>query len=137
MSDNLKTAMAISATGMRAQGFRLKIVAQNIANVSTTADRTGGDPYRRKIVTFENVLNRELNAKTVRIQKVIKDPSDFRLKYDPTHPAADEQGMVQLPNVNTLVETMDMREAQRSYEANLSMIEASKNLVSRTIGLLR
>ena len=137
MSDNLKTAMAISATGMRTQGFRLKIVAQNIANVSSTADRTGGDPYRRKIVTFENVLNRELNARTVRIQKVNEDPSDFRLKYDPTHPAADEKGMVQLPNVNTLVETMDMREAQRSYEANLSMIEASKNLVSRTIGLLR
>ena len=82
-------------------------------------------------------MNRELNAKTVRIQKVNEDPSDFRLKYDPTHPAADEKGMVQLPNVNTLVETMDMREAQRSYEANLSMIEASKNLVSRTIGLLR
>ena len=89
------------------------------------------------MTTFENVLDRELNARLVKAQKVSEDPSEFGIRHDPKHPAADKKGIVKLPNVNVLVEMMDMREAQRSYEANLSMIETSKNMMSRTIGLLR
>lgn len=137
MPNDLASALAISASGMRAQGFRLKVVAQNIANASSTSDKTGGDPYRRKIVTFANALDKELGTHLVEIKKLNEDKSQFRLQYDPNHPAANEEGFVQMPNVNTLVEMMDMREAQRSYEANLNMIEASKNMMSKTIGLLR
>jgi len=137
MANDLESALTIAASGMRAQGFRLKIVAQNIANASSTADKTGGGPYRRKIVTFANVLDRELNAKLVEIKKVKEDTSQFNLVYDPNHPSANKDGFVEMPNVNSLVEMMDMREAQRSYEANLNMIESSKNLMSKTIGLLR
>jgi flagellar basal-body rod protein FlgC len=137
MANDLESALSIAASGMRAQGFRLKVVAQNIANASSTADRTGGEPYRRRIVTFANVLDRELDAKLVEIKKVKEDSSQFSLVYDPNHPAANDKGFVEMPNVNALVEMMDMREAQRSYEANLNMIESSKQLMSRTIGLLR
>jgi flagellar basal-body rod protein FlgC len=137
MANDLESALSIAASGMRAQGFRLKVVAQNIANASSTADRTGGEPYRRKMVTFANVLDRELDAKLVEIKKVKEDPSQFSLVYDPNHPSANDDGFVEMPNVNALVEMMDMREAQRSYEANLNMIESSKKLMSRTIGLLR
>lgn len=137
MANDLESALSVSASGMRAQGYRLKVVAQNIANSSSTADKTGGDPYRRKIVTFGNVLDRELDARLVEIRKVKEDTSQFTVQYDPNHPAANDDGFVEMPNVNTLVEMMDMREAQRSYEANLNMIESSKNLMSRTIGLLR
>jgi len=137
MANDLESALSIAASGMRAQGVRLKVVAQNIANASSTSDRTGGEPYRRKIVTFANVLDRELDAKLVEIKKIKQDPTQFNLVYDPSHPAAIDKGFVQMPNVNALVEMMDMREAQRSYEANLNMIEASKRLMSQTIGLLR
>ena len=137
MANDLESALSIAASGMRAQGFRLKVVAQNIANASSTADRTGAEPYRRKIVTFANVLDRELDAKLVEIKKVKEDSSQFSLVYNPNHPAANGEGFVEMPNVNALVEMMDMREAQRSYEANLNMIESSKQLMSRTIGLLR
>ena len=137
MANDLESAMSIAASGMRAQGFRLKVVAQNIANASSTSDRAGGEPYRRKIVTFANVLDRELDAKLVEVKNIKEDPSQFSLVYDPNHPAANDKGFVEMPNVNALVEMMDMREAQRSYEANLNMIESSKQLMSRTIGLLR
>jgi len=137
MANDLESALSIAASGMRAQGFRLKVVAQNIANASSTTDRTGGEPYRRQIVTFANVLDRELDAKLVEIKNVKEDSSQFKLVYDPNHPAANDKGFVEMPNVNALVEMMDMREAQRSYEANLNMIESSKRLMSRTIGLLR
>ena len=137
MANDLESALSIAASGMRAQGFRLKVVAQNIANASSTADRTGGEPYRRRIVTFANVLDRELDAKLVEVKNIKEDPSQFSLVYDPNHPAANGEGFVEMPNVNALVEMMDMREAQRSYEANLNMIESSKQLMSRTIGLLR
>jgi len=137
MANDLESALSIAASGMRAQGFRLKVVAQNIANASSTTDRTGGEPYRRQIVNFANVLDRELGAKLVEIKNVKEDSSQFKLVYDPNHPAANDKGFVEMPNVNALVEMMDMREAQRSYEANLNMIESSKRLMSRTIGLLR
>jgi flagellar basal-body rod protein FlgC len=130
-------SLILSAAGMKAQGERLRIIAENLANSDSAATTPGGDPYSRKVVTFQNVLDRELNMKLVEVDRVREDKSEFPLKYDPTHPGADENGYVKMPNVNTLIEMMDMREAQRSYEANLNMIEVSKAMLSRTLDLLR
>ncbi|MFY8106182.1 MAG: flagellar basal body rod protein FlgC [Elstera sp.] len=134
---NLKDAMQISAAGMRAQGQRLRVISENLANADSTAQTPGGEPYRRKIMTFKNVLDRSINADMVRVNKIMPDSKDFELKYDPSHPAANAEGYVMRPNVSSLVELTDMRQAQRSYEANLSVIETSKAMLSRTIGLLR
>lgn len=134
---NLKDAMQISAAGMRAQGQRLRVISENLANADSTAQTPGGEPYRRKIMTFKNVLDRSINADMVRVNKIMPDTKDFELKYDPSHPAANAEGYVMRPNVSSLVELSDMRQAQRSYEANLSVIETSKAMLSRTIGLLR
>jgi len=130
-------SLIMSAAGMKAQGERLRVIAENMANGDSAATTPGGDPYRRKMVTFQNVLDREMNMKLVDVDKVIEDKTELPLKFDPTHPGANEDGYVKLPNVNTLVELMDMREAQRSYEANLNMIEVSKSMLSRTLDLLR
>ncbi len=134
---NLKDAMQISAAGMRAQGQRLRVISENLANADSTSQTPGGEPYRRKIMTFKNVLDRSINADMVRVNKIMPDTKDFELKYDPSHPAANAEGYVMRPNVSSLVELSDMRQAQRSYEANLSVIETSKAMLSRTIGLLR
>jgi flagellar basal-body rod protein FlgC len=134
---NLKDAMQVSAAGMRAQGERLRVISENLANADSTAQTPGGEPYRRKIMTFKNVLDRSINADMVRVNKITPDSKDFELKYDPSHPAANAEGYVMRPNVNSLIELSDMRQAQRSYEANLSVIETSKAMLSRTIGLLR
>lgn len=130
-------SLILSAAGLKAQGDRLRVIAENLANSKSAADTPGGDPYQRRIVTFKNVLDRENGINTVKVDKVRKDPTDFPLKYDPTHPGANAQGYVKMPNVNSLVELMDMREAQRSYEANLNMIEVSKSMLARTLDLLR
>jgi len=130
-------SLILSAAGMKAQGDRLRVIAENLANESSAPDRPGGDPYRRKIVTFKNVLDRELSVNKVKVDKVREDQTEFPLRYDPTHPGANADGYVKMPNVNTLVELMDMREAQRSYEANLNMIEVSKSMLARTLDLLR
>jgi flagellar basal-body rod protein FlgC len=130
-------SLILSAAGMKAQGERLRVIAENMANGDSAATTPGGDPYRRKMVTFQNVLDRELNMKLVDVDRVVEDKTELPLKFDPTHPGANEDGYVKLPNVNTLVELMDMREAQRSYEANLNMIEVSKSMLSRTLDLLR
>lgn len=130
-------SLILSAAGLKAQGDRLRVIAENLANSKSAADTPGGDPYQRRIVTFKNVLDRENGINTVEVDKVRKDPTDFPLKYDPTHPGANAQGYVKMPNVNSLVELMDMREAQRSYEANLNMIEVSKSMLARTLDLLR
>jgi flagellar basal-body rod protein FlgC len=130
-------SLILSAAGLKAQGDRLRVIAENLANSKSAADTPGGDPYQRRIVTFKNVLDRENGINTVKVDQVRKDPSDFPLKYDPTHPGANAQGYVKMPNVNSLVELMDMREAQRSYEANLNMIEVSKSMLARTLDLLR
>ncbi|MCC7259824.1 MAG: flagellar basal body rod protein FlgC [Alphaproteobacteria bacterium] len=134
---DLMTAIAIAGSGMTAQSERLKIVAQNVANVDSTAQIPGGDPYRRKTISFKNVLNKQLGARTVRASKIGTDPSPFEMKYDPGHPAADLDGYVKLPNVNIMIEMMDMREAQRSYEANLNVIDVSKQMVFSTLSLLK
>ena len=134
---DLMESLMISAAGMRAQGQRLRVVAENLANAESVAEVPGGDPYRRKTISFKNQLDRELGMETVQVGKVGEDPSDFRMKYDPGNPAADAKGYVKLPNVNSLIEMSDMREAQRSYEANLKAIEVARNMLQRTIDLIR
>lgn len=133
----LKDSMKIAASGMRAQSDRLRVVAENIANADSTAATPGGDPYRRKMVVFQNVLDRQTGLQTVQVAKRVTDQSKFIERYEPQHPAANEQGYVQYPNVNTVVETVDMREARRAYEANLGVIEVSKSMMTRTLDLLR
>jgi flagellar basal-body rod protein FlgC len=136
MADLVDTLL-VSSAGMRAQGDRLRIVAENIANAESVAEKPGGDPYRRKIITFKNTLDRELGIETVKVSQRGYDKSPFQKKYDPSHPAADAQGYVNYPNVSTIVEMMDMREARRAYEANLNMVEISKSMLTQTIGLLK
>lgn len=133
----LLNAMNISASGMKAQGMRMRVISENLANSDTTASTPQADPYRRKVVSFKNVMDRQEGIEKVEIGNIARDQAEFRLKYDPTHPAADQKGYVKLPNVNSLIETMDMREAQRSYEANLGAIELSRNMLMKTIDLLR
>lgn len=137
MPSDLQTSMIISAAGLRVQGQRVKVIAENVANSNSTADTAGGDPYQRKVLTFANVFDRALEADLVRVKKVVGDESEFGLVFDPNHPAADENGYYKTPNVNGLVEMSDMREAQRSYEANLNMIETARSMMTRTIDLLR
>ena len=134
--DFLKS-MAIAASGLKAQSGRMRVIAENIANAESTAQRPGADPYRRKVPTFRSEMDRTLEAQTIAMGKVRADQSDFRTKYEPGHPAADANGYVKYPSVNSLVEMTDMREAQRSYEANLNVIGATRRMIQRTIDLLR
>jgi flagellar basal-body rod protein FlgC len=134
--DFLKS-MAIAASGLKAQSGRMRVIAENIANAESTAQRPGGEPYRRKIPTFRSEVDRALEAQTIALGRVRTDPSEFRTKYEPGHPAADANGYVKYPNVNALVEMTDMREAQRSYEANLNIIGATRRMIQRTIELLK
>ncbi len=136
MSD-LSKSMSVSASGMRVQGERLRVIAENIANAGSTASSPNGEPYRRKLVTFGSTLDRELGVYKVEVQKVGRDPSEFGLRYQPGHPAANANGYVETSNVNSLVEMTDMREAQRSYEANLKVMQAARGMLQRTIELLR
>jgi flagellar basal-body rod protein FlgC len=133
---DLATSMMVAASGMRAQSTRMRTIAENIANANSTAPNATADPYRRKIATINASFDRELNATMVKAGKPVADNSDFRAQYDPGNPVADPKGYVKLPNVNSLVEIMDMREAQSSYEANLNVLDASKTMMSRTIDLL-
>ena len=135
---NLLNAMEVSAAGMRVQGDRLRAVSQNIANADTAANTPNSDPYRRKTVLFKNELDRATGVEMVKTAKVIVDQSDdFRMKFMPDHPGADKNGYIRLPNINTMIEMMDMREAQRSYEANLGMIKIAKSMLGQTVDLLR
>ena len=129
-------SMAVAASGLRAQTDRMKIIAENIANANSTSPIKGGDPYRRKIATITPNFDRELDATLVNAGKPLADKSDFRSQYDPGNPNADKQGYVKLPNVDSLVEIMDMRESQRSYEADLSVMETTKQMLVRTVDLL-
>ena len=134
---DLATSMIIAASGMRAQSSRMRTIAENIANANSTSQTPGGEPYRRKVATIKSDFDRELGATLVDSGKPIADTSDFRSQYDPGNPAADSKGYVKLPNVNSLVEIMDMREAQRSYEADLDVMSATKSMLARTIQLLQ
>ena len=130
-------SMGIATSGLRAQAGRIKVISENIANADSTAPTAGADPYRRKVPTFSSALDRALDAKVVTLGKVATDRSDFRTKYEPSNPAADQTGYVKYPNVNPLVEMTDMRDAQRSYEANLNVIGATRRMIQRTLDILK
>ena len=130
-------SMAVAASGMRAQTERMKIIAENIANANSTAVNKDGDPYRRKIATINATFDRELGDTLVSAGKPVADQKEFRSHYDPGNPNADAQGYVKLPNVDSLVEIMDMRAAQRSYEADLTVMDSTKQMLAKTIDLLR
>lgn len=134
---DLLKSMMVAASGLKAQSGRMRIIAENIANADSTATKPGGDPYRRKIPTFQDRLDRSFGTETVQLGRPVLDKADFQMKYMPGHPAADANGYVKMPNVNGLVEAMDMKEAQRSYEANLNLIQASRRMISQTIDILK
>jgi len=137
MSD-IVDALMISANGMRAQGTRIRVISENVANAETTGLTPGSDPYRRQTISFKNELDREMGFRLVEVDDIGTDmEAPFTLEFKPDHPAADEEGYVKMPNVNSMLEMMDAREAQRSYEANLGMIEQSRAMIARTIDLLR
>jgi len=134
---DFSTSLIVAASGMRAQSDRMKTIAENLANASSGPTSAGGDPYRRKIPTMTSEFDREIDATLVTSGKPIADNSDFTTRYEPGNPMADAKGYVKLPNVNTLVEIMDMREAQRSYEADLTVMDAAKNMQAQTVNLLK
>jgi flagellar basal-body rod protein FlgC len=136
-NSDFSRSMGIATSGMRAQAGRMRIISENIANADSTSSTATGTPYRRKIPTFAATLDRELDAQTVRLGRTRTDASDFRVKYEPSNPAADASGNVRYPNVNSLVEMTDMREAQRSYEANVNIITATRRMIQRTLDILR
>lgn len=137
MANDLNQALNVSATGMDAQTKRLRVIAENLANQDTTGSSPGADPYRRKTITFESAVDRAAGVDTVRVRNIGVDNGDLPLRYDPANPAADTQGYVKLPNVNSFVEIMDMREAERSYSANLSVMQATRGMLNKTIDLLK
>ena len=130
-------SMLIAASGMRAQAERMRVIAENLANANSAASSPEEDPYRRQMPVFKTELDRVTGVPAVRVKGVVTDNSDFREQYMPGHPAADERGYVKMPNVNSLVEMMDMREAQRAYEANLSVIDNARTMMARTVDLLK
>ncbi len=130
-------SIAIAASGLKAQSGRMRIIAENIANADSTALTAGGDPYRRKIPTFTSEVDRALDARTVGLGRIRNDPTGFTTKHMPGHPSADAAGNVKFPNVNSLVEMTDMREAQRSYEANVNVISATRRMIQRTLEILK
>jgi flagellar basal-body rod protein FlgC len=130
-------SMAIAASGLKAQVGRMRVISENIANSDSTAQQPGGDPYRRRIPTFVSQLDRSIGAQVVTLGPVRADPTDFQVKYEPGHPAADAAGYVKMSNVNPLVEMTDLRDAQRSYEANLNVITATRRMLARTLDILR
>ncbi len=137
MSDPLFSAMAISSAGLNAQSVRMRVISENIANAGTTGTRPGEDPYARKSVSFAQVMDHQKGLPLVEVAKVSAKADDFSVRYDPNHPAADQNGMVKTPNVDLLVEVADMREAVRSYQANVQAIKQARNLISMTVDMLR
>ena len=136
-SGPLSQAMETAASGMRAQAMRMRLVAENLANANSTADTPGGDPYRRRVVSFQQTVDRATGANVVRLGAITEDQSPFRMEYDPYHPAADATGYYKLPNVSDVVEAADMREAQRTYEANLAALTETRPMVTKTLDILK
>jgi flagellar basal-body rod protein FlgC len=130
-------SMGIATSGLRAQAGRMRVISENIANADSTAATAGGDPYRRKVPTFSSELDRTLDAQVVAMGKIRPDTTAFRIKHEPGNPAADAAGNVKYPNVNPLIEMTDMRDAQRSYEANLNIISATRRMVALTLNILK
>ncbi|AWB23200.1 flagellar basal body rod protein FlgC [Methylobacterium currus] len=137
MIDPLQTATRLASAGLEAQSLRIRVVSENLANVQSTGDAPGADPYARKTVTFKAELDRAVGAASVRVRDIDVDKTPFRVEHDPSNPAADQNGNVKLPNVNALIEMADMREANRSYEANLQVIKQARAMVASVIDLLR
>ncbi|OPB31943.1 flagellar basal body rod protein FlgC [Bartonella sp. AR 15-3] len=137
MSDLLIAAEQIATTGLSAQSTRLRVIAENLANVNSTGKSAGARPYQRKTVSFEAILNPYLDAQGVHVTRISTDKAPFIMRYEPGHLAADSNGYVKYPNVNSIIEMADMREANRSYEANLQVIRQARDLVSQTIDLLK
>jgi flagellar basal-body rod protein FlgC len=135
---DLKDSVAIATSGLNAQSKRVRVTSENLANANTTSKTAGGDPYRRKTITFKNELDRATGTHRVKVNKIKEDTaSELGMKYDPSHPAADAKGYVRTPNVNALSEAMDLREAQHSYEANLQVVRAARGMMTSTVDLLR
>lgn len=134
---DLNRAIGLAAAGMKAQAGRMRIISENIANADSTARTPGGDPYRRKVPTLKASFDRELEAQSVALGRVERDTSEFRVKHDPGNPLADAKGDVLMPNVNSLIEQTDMRDAQRTYEANLNMVGSARRMIARTLEILR
>lgn len=130
-------SLSIAASGLKVQSGRMRIISENLANADSTSNVAGGTPYQRKIPTFKSRFDAELGAQVVELGRIERDKSSFQSKYEPGHPAANAAGYVLTPNVNSLVEQMDMREAQRTYEANLGVISATRRMVARTLEILR
>jgi flagellar basal-body rod protein FlgC len=130
-------SLVIAAAGLRVQSGRMRVISENIANADSTASTPGGDPYRRRVATFHQVLDSELGARVAGLGPVQTDSTDFHTKFEPGHPAADANGLVKYPNVNTIVEMTDMQEAQRSYDANINVITATRTMIQRTLDILR
>jgi len=130
-------SIAIAASGMRAQAGRMRVISENIANSDSTAGTPGGDPYRRRIVTFRSELDRDMNAHVVELGRVATDQSDFRVRHEPDNPMADAKGDVKYPNINPLIEMTDLRDAQRSYEANVNVITSTRRMLQRTLDILK
>jgi flagellar basal-body rod protein FlgC len=137
MIDPLDASIKIAGSGLEAQSSRLRVVAENMANAQSTGRTPGSNPYRRKTITFENELDHATGVNLVKVSDVGVDPTTFKTEYDPGNPAADEKGMVKLPNVNLLFEMSDLREANRSYEANLQVVKETRDLFSMTLDLLK
>jgi len=137
MAADLSTSLLVSAAGMDAQTARIKIVAENLANQNTTGSTPGADAYRRRTVSFQNRIDRALGVETVSVKAVGVDKSEQPLKYDPGNPAADKNGYVKMPNVNSFVELMDMRDAEQSYSANLNVASTTRTMLNRTLDLLK
>ena len=130
-------SMLVAASGMRAQAERMRVIAENLANASSSAETKDQDPYRRQVPIFSSELDREMGVETVHVSGVAQDTTPFREEFMPGHPAADARGYVRMPNVNSLVEMTDLKEAQRSYEANLNVISATRRMIQRTLDILK
>ena len=137
MTDSLQASLRIAASGLQAQSTRLRVVSENIANAQSTGPAAGADPYARKTVSFESAIDRASGASLVEIKSIGVDSTPFKVERDPGNPAADEEGMVKMPNVDVLVELADMREANRSYEANLQVAKQSADMLSMTVNLMK
>jgi flagellar basal-body rod protein FlgC len=137
MADPLQVSLKVAASGLDAQSTRMRVIAENLANLHSTAKVPGGDPYARKTISFANVLDRTEEASMVKVDSIDVDKTPFDVEFNPGHPAADANGYVKMPNVNMAVEMADMRETNRSYEANLQIIKRTRELLSMTIDLLR
>ncbi len=136
-ADSLEASIKISSSGMQSQSQRLKVISQNIANSNVTGKTPDENPYRRKIIFFKNVYDPKLDTKILKVNSIQEDQSEFTLKYEPNHPAADNRGMVKYPNVNIIIETVDSKEAQRTFDANVNSLEIAKSNQNKILELMR